>query len=251
MSGWRANGGYLGPRPTGPSTSAASGWWDSRSQFRNKRDGQWPTVGDPYWDSVVLLLQDSLEDESSRNQAVTVSGDAAISTAQVKVGTHSLAFDNSGDRLTLPAGSDFAFGTGDYTVETWIYILPHSTTNQVRVLSTSNSSSNFSFEVMSAGTLRMWTGSNLLNFGGNVTRESWHHVAFCRSGGTVRAFVDGLIVGGPVSNSTNMINNQSVQTPSTNAYPCPACYLDSFRITKGIARYTANFTTPSAPHPIG
>ena len=168
---------------------------------------------DPYWDSVVLLLQDSLEDESSRNQAVTVSGDAAISTAQVKVGTHSLAFDNSGDRLTLPAGSDFAFGTGDYTVETWIYILPHSTTNQVRVLSTSNSSSNFSFEVMSAGTLRMWTGSNLLNFGGNVTRESWHHVAFCRSGGTVRAFVDGLIVGGPVSNSTNMTNTQSVQTP--------------------------------------
>ena len=40
----RGNGSYLGPRPTGPTTSVASGWWDLRNQFRYKRDATWPGV---------------------------------------------------------------------------------------------------------------------------------------------------------------------------------------------------------------
>jgi hypothetical protein len=47
-----------------------------------------------------------------------------------------------------------------------------------------------------------------------------------------------------------MINNQSVQFPSTDAYPGPACYLDSFRITNGHARYTTAFTPSDQPLPV-
>jgi len=43
MSAFRGRGSYFGPRPAGPSTSAASGWWSAASQFLYQRDGTWPT----------------------------------------------------------------------------------------------------------------------------------------------------------------------------------------------------------------
>lgn len=207
------------------------------------------TNGDLYFANVSLLLQDSLTDESPKGQTLVISGDTTLSTAQVKVGSHSIYFDDTGDRMTAPAGPPFTFGTGDYTVETWIYILPHATTDQCRIPSTSNASSNFSFEVLPSGALRMWTGSSLINFGGTaVTQGAWHHVAFCRASSVIRAFVDGNQIGSAVGNSTNVVNNQNVQFPSTNAYRSPACYLDAFRVTKA-ARYTSNFTPPTAAFP--
>ena len=34
----------------------------------------------------------------------------------------SFVFDGSGDNLTLSDSSDFAFGSGDFTIEAWVYL---------------------------------------------------------------------------------------------------------------------------------
>jgi len=228
-------------------TSSTSGGYTT-VQFTAGTDNIYFDI-DPYFNAVSLLLQDSFTDESSHGQTIVVEGDTALSTSEVKVGSYSFAFDDTGDRLTISSDSAFAFGTGDYTIETWLFIPTHATTRQVRILSTTNTTSNFSFEVQSTGALRLWTGSSLLSFGGTaVTQGQWHHVAFCRASGVVRAFVDGSQIGSAISNTTNMVNNQNIQLPSTNSYAGPACYMDGIRVTKA-ARYVSAFFPPTRPFP--
>jgi hypothetical protein len=247
--------------PTVPASGTDTGTqgdisWDSNYLYVCTSGDTWKRVGitswtlsDPYFDSVSLLLQDSFTDESSHGQTIVVEGDTALSTSEVKVGSYSFAFDDTGDRLTISSDSAFAFGAGDYTVETWLFIPTHATTRQVRILSTTNTSSNFSFEVLSTGAVRVWTGANLLTFGGTaVTQGAWHHVAFCRASNVVRAFVDGSQIGSAISNTTNMVNNQNIQFPSTNSYAGPACYMDGIRVTKA-ARYVSAFSPPTSTFP--
>lgn len=246
--------------PVVPSGSTDTGTkgdisWDGDYLYVCTSDNTWKRaeitswIVDPYFDSVSLLLQDSFTDESSHGQTIVVEGDTALSTSEVKVGSYSFAFDDTGDRLTISSDSAFAFGTGDYTVETWLFIPTHATTRQVRILSTTNTRSNFSFEVLSNGALRLWTGSSLLSFGGtSATQGQWHHVAFCRASGVVRAFVDGSQIGSAISNTTNMVNDQNIQFPSTNSYAGPACYMDGIRVTKA-ARYVSAFSPPTSTFP--
>jgi len=83
---------------------------------------------DPDFASVVLLLHcngsnggTTFTDNSSYGRAMTANGNAQTSTAQSKFNGSSGLFDGAGDYLTASASSDFTFGTGDYTIESWVY----------------------------------------------------------------------------------------------------------------------------------
>jgi len=87
------------------------------------------------------------------------------------------------------------------------------------------------------------------NFSWSPSINTWYHIAWCRSGSSLRAFVDGVQIGSTATN-TNAYNggtNYSVigasdasNTRSLNGF------LDDLRITKGYARYTSNFTAPTS-----
>jgi hypothetical protein len=271
MSGWRANGGYLGPRPTGPSTSAASGWWDSRSQFRNKRDGQWPTVGDPYWANVSLLLpmngddaSTTFTDASSNAATVTAVGNAQISTAHNPFGAAgSLLLDGTGDFLETPDNNAFEFGSEPFTLEAWLRF-----TSLARAFAfigkdaISGTGRGFQWRTEAPPGL----GMNLIAFqSGSILTQShvefpfvtntWYHVASVRVGTTISHYVDGVLIGtgpcvGTMQNSTSTVRIGALTATGSNEIGF-AGYMGDVRVTKGIARYTANFTPPSAPHPIG
>ena len=91
----------------------------------------------------------------------------------------------------------------------------------------------------------------LLTVGGRVNNQ-WQHIAVVRSGSTITIYVNGVSQG-TLSNSTNWSDSNLrisgfVDTQSSiYAY---YGYLDDFRITKGIARYTSNFTPPTAAFPL-
>jgi len=77
-------------------------------------------------DSLILLCNGSngssiFTDSSPSPKTVTAHGNAQISTAQSKSGGSSAYFDGSGDFLTVPADADLQFGSGDFTVEAWVY----------------------------------------------------------------------------------------------------------------------------------
>ena len=254
MSGWRANGGYLGPRPTGPSTSAASGWWDSRSQFRNRRDGQWPLNGDPYWANVSLLLpmngddaSTTFTDASSNAATVTAVGNAQTSIAISKFGGSSGLFDGDADYLTVTGDLRLA---GDFTVEAWVYPTTASGFKTIINIGT-EASGRFLFGVTNGvlGMDRYFIATTSFT-GGSVALNQWSHVAITRQGSDLRAFLGGALLQTITVSGTLGNANQILRAGGSNtANQSWLGNLSHLRITTA-ARYTAAFTPPTLAFPL-
>jgi hypothetical protein len=212
--------------------------------------------GDPSFANVVLLLHcdgtngsTTFTDSSSAGKAVTAFNQAQISTTDPKFGTGAALFDGTTDYLTVPASSDWAFGTGDFTVEYWVKANSTGNCNFMGVRSVGG------WNILIFGGAIYWQSSynntNLYNVSSSViTNGSWHHVAHCRSGTSHRIFIDGTQSGSTITDSTNYTVGGTVLTIGSDAsYGSYNGRFDDIRITKGVARYTANFTPPSAPFP--
>jgi len=265
---WRSNGGYFGPRPTGPSSAAASGWWDSRSQFRNRRAGQWPTNGDPFWSDVILLLEmdgsngsTTFTDTSPNAFSVTANGNAQISTAQAKYGQSAL-FDGSGDYLTIAYNSAFNIGASDFTAECWVRFTSLLEDNDVLGV---NFNGNTGFATIrlvpkSNGSMRFLCSTNGSSWittsttaTGLITTNTWYHLAGVRSGNTFTLYIDGTSRLSYTSSSAlhnasgeTWIGAQRAASPTNQI----SGNIDSLRLTKA-ARYTENFTPPTSSHLTG
>ena len=211
---------------------------------------------DPYYSSTSLLLHmdgtsgsTSFIDSGPNALTVTAVGNAQISTTQSKYGGSAGYFDGTGDYLTIANyGSLFTFGTGDFTVEAWVYVTSSGT--GFSFLLTEGFSTDFAFYVDNTR-LGMWDGasSSYYSSADSVPLNQWVHVAFSRSGGFIRGFVNGVLTGS-VSNSRNMTNSQAVRVVASSTYPnSSTCYVDELRVTKGVARFTSNFTPPTKAYP--
>lgn len=217
--------------------------------------------GDPLFSNVSLLLHfdgangsTTFTDSSASPKTVARSGDAQISTAQSVFGGSSGLFDGTGDYLTLGGESDFAFGTGDFTIEFFFY---SNSLSSLKGLYDSRPNSVVSGAyptIYTDGTtLRYFVSGGVRISGGTLTTGVWRHVAVCRASGTTRMFLDGTQVGSNYTDSTNYINGASRPVigalgDSLAAGPYNG-YIDELRVTKGVARYTAGFTPPAAPFP--
>jgi hypothetical protein len=245
------NGGLMGVRRT-PTTSEATGLWFQNEQSTAKRAAIWPVAGgDPEWANVSLLLRmdgsngaTTFTDLSSNAHTITVGGNAQVSTTDPKFGTGSLLLDGAGDYLQTPAHSSFAFGTGDFTVECWVY---------PNVVSDNDGLFTIGSQLNAAVYLNNWTagtaGSSGDNYGA-ATANSWQHFALTRSGSTLRLFINGTQLGS-TSNSANLTNDQLFIGYYFSSSFAWNGKIDEFRVTKGVARYTANFTAPTAAFPNG
>lgn len=207
-------------------------------------------ANDPYWNSVVLAMHmDDVALTDVKGHAVTLNGNASRSAAQSKFGGYSAYLDGTGDYITVPSGSDFAFGTGDFTVEFWFmqtvaanpYLLdfrPNSTTNGAYVTT-----------YISAGTVVFFTNSAARITSSAITTGAWYHVAVCRSGTSTRLFLNGTQAGSTYTDSTNYIASPvNIGASGNGLFPLTG-YFDDIRITKGVARYTANFAVPTEAFP--
>ena len=152
-------------------------------------------------------------------------------------------FDGSGDYLTKPNDSAFSFGTGNLTVEVWVYLIQLSS-GGMSILSTAGVGSDYAFYLTDTAQLARWNGSVNTVLGGNVPLNSWNHIAFVRNGTTITGYLNGTSVGS-LTDGTNFINNQTVCIGATPTYSSShTAYLSNLRIIKGIAVYTGNFTAP-------
>ena len=188
-------------------------------------------------------------DATSKNDLETV-GNAQISTAQSKWGGSSMAFDGTGDYLQLPKNDLTSFQTGDFTIECWLYL---NANNIIQgIFSTGAYPSN-------QGTFRITTGGKLnfyvdnggtVNLTGSTTvsTSTWHHVAVTRSGSTIRLFLNGTVDGSATS-SASITGIDPVFVGREQTTNTLNGYIQDLRITKGYARYTANFTAPTAAFP--
>jgi hypothetical protein len=197
-------------------------------------------------------------DNSSNALAITLSGTPSIQTfspfptlTAYASGTNggSGYFDGTGDFLSFAADTAFAFGTGDYTVEAWIYLTSVTTTDlQVIFMSGSTGGNNFYFHVdgnqISVGT----NAAFISNQATTITANQWYHIAACRSGTTLRLFVNGTQAGSNATDSTSWISSGTARVGSNEiTTQLVNGYMSSVRVLKGTAQYTANFTPPTAP----
>jgi hypothetical protein len=185
-------------------------------------------------------------DNTGKNVLETV-GNAQVDTAVVKYGTGSMKFDGSGDSLSVPSNVENGIGTSDFSVEAWIY--PTAAQGNRHITDSTSAGGLFlKTEATTVGIGRATIATdNMFSF--TFSPNQWYHVAFCRQGSTVYGFVDGVQIG----SGANTVNYTSPTGLTIgNAASGTAGwigYIDDLRITKGIARYTANFTPPAKAFP--
>jgi hypothetical protein len=196
-------------------------------------------------------------DATSKNDLETV-GNAQISTTQSKFGGSSMYFDGTGDYASIPATQNLVFGTGDFTIEMWLYSGSQSGTG-VRMMGNGAGGSWASGKYILTTTTA--ANPNKFTFGVNNTSpvdllvstttfndSTWRHVAITRYGNVFRLFVNGIQESTNTS-SASVDNGTAVQirigSGGISGDADWAGYIDDLRITKGIARYTSNFTPPT------
>ena len=217
-----------------------------------------PAPSDSYFNYVSLLLNgdgtngaqnNTFLDSSTNNFTITRNGNTTQGSFSPYGNLWSNYFDGS-SYLSAPAGSAWAFGTGDFTVETWINT---NTTNSQQCITGTylNSSSGFSFTIETSNNyLKVRTLGDPVVLTGNVTvtPNVWHHVAVVRSSGTITLYLDGTSCGS-TSNSDNITSNGVAmyigQLGNSSGYVNG--YLSNVRIVKGTAVYTSNFTPSTTP----
>lgn len=142
-----------------------------------------------------------------------------------------------------PAGTD-SFGTGDFTVECWLNPLAATAVN----LSLPSANTN-TWGLLTFGGQLYWqeNGSNLGGAGyGTVVQQAWNHLAVCRSGTTIRWFVNGVQVNS-ATNSFNYSGAPATRNIGPGSGGSAPALISNFRIVRGTALYTGSFTPPTAP----
>ena len=198
--------------------------------------------------SLLLLAQNAgIFDNTGKNNLETV-GNAQIDTSVVKYGTGSMEFDGTGDYCVLPSNPNLALGSGDFTIEMWLY---STTTGAAQnILDARLSSTGYTIQKAATNEIYFYSevaASTIVEAA--LTANQWVHVAIVRSSGTITLYLDGTSAdtGANTSNYTSQIAVIGARFSKDQQYYTG--YLDDFRITKGVARYTAAFTPPTAAFP--
>jgi hypothetical protein len=254
--------------PTGPNplTGRAPGVWRLDDVAYWIRQGVWPDASaDAYWPYTSLLLSSTslsnannnlFVDSSGAFNPISRNGNATQGGATPYGSFWSNYFDGTGDYLASSTGIG-DFGTGDFTVEYWALNDKVQGTNfapQVGTLADASPSNTWRFGTFSStGYLAFpyHTGSTFIDLFFGTTNYNdgvWHHYAACRSGSTLRVFVDGVQVGSNVTLTQNLTSGKALQVGREGF--SPTYYtgnISNLRICKATALYTANFTPSSSP----
>ena len=187
-------------------------------------------------------------DNTGKNNLETF-GNAQIDTTTKKYGTGSLEFDGTTDYIVQPTSENYGYGTGDFTIEFWLRLNATTTQTIVSNLTAANSTNP---HIYINTTIRYFTANADRITGASLSTGQWYHIAVCRGSGSTRLFVDGTQSGSTYTDSNNYGATAplGIGTYWSSGSPLTTStlngFIDDLRITKGVARYTANFTPPAA-----
>ena len=191
--------------------------------------------------------------DKSQGSNLKLVGNTTGSTTQVKFAdTKSMYFDGIDDHIVGPTVSDLNIGTGDFTAECWIYETTLNTNKGIwDGRSTGSTTDGFTFTRINTDAFRIWSGGALITTDPVTIQNTWVHCAVVRYNGTLTIYINGSSSGTPVSNSTNFSNSGTFiigagrHGTDASATAFITGYIQDFRVSN-YARYTANFTPPTA-----
>lgn len=216
------------------------------------------TGGDPHWDKMVSLLHfdDNLTDQKGRTWV-------ASSSPTFVAGKFDKALRLSNLALSTAYDSDFDWNTNDFTIEcfvkaaSWASFSEAGRVNGIPMLigrmGQLNDTNQWSFGPVDSGKLHFYYFSGgqklLIVSSGIAPVNEWVHIAFCKDTTSAYVAINGVVTSAALPSSIVL---QSVSEPITIGgynYNSADGYIDELRITKGVARYTENFTPPTDPFP--
>ena len=184
---------------------------------------------------------------------VTANGNAQIDNAQSKFGGTSALFDGTGDYLLLDGRSDFAFGTGDFTIDFWFrvagaagtrYSLYDSRDTQPQVAVAIYIEIDDKIQFYVNGGLRIASTTS-------IVANTWYHLAVTRASGSTRLFLNGVQESSTYSDSfsyINGVNRPTVGILGDSLNSSLNGWIDELRVIKGYAAWTANFVPPTSAY---
>jgi len=214
--------------------------------------------------TVALLTAQSNRfiDNSTYSNTLTVSGSVSVqpfspflSTASYSTSLvgGSVYFNGSTDYLTTPNVGALQLGTGDFTIECWVYLNAYNSSGYSATILDFRASANTTpstFFIGATGTIGCYDGTNVPASANAVSLFSWSHVVFSRAAGTLKLFING-VQGYSGALATNFTGAGSVvniggQVAGGAGYFLNG-YISNLRIIKGSGIYTTAFTPPTAP----
>jgi len=202
-------------------------------------------------------------DTSSKIHVITIEGDTHHETDQKKFGSTSIYFDGEGDYLSAIDSEDWYFEEDDFTIDLWFFSERLNTKEYLLAQD---------YSINDPGTPGMYLdkdNSNNLKFylhnniggmfvalsGGEVQLNNWHHVTIIRDNDNISMYLDGNIIDsdsnfiGTIHNDEGGLNigvyNDEGKTGLQDHFEG---YIDELRISKGVARWTTDFTPPTGPY---
>lgn len=226
-------------------------------------------ASDPHWANVVALLHFDGADGSTTftdqtGKVWTPFGNAQLDTSAVKYGAASGQFDGAGDYLTTPSSTDFDFGTGDFTIEFWLRVSSAVSYGVVLTREWGGAPYSGGFTIFAngaaSGSMEVYCGDYnwyaplLKSSTAYYVDSAWHHFAVVRNGTSFNLYIDGTSYASATSSFAfaSVSKALTIGRDLTFGPGGERDYngrIEDLRITKGVARYTANFTPPTAAFP--
>lgn len=196
-----------------------------------------------------------IKDSSRSDHTITANGNAQIDTAQKKFGVSSVLFDGTGDYVSIPDSDNWYMGTDLFTIEFWIRATSFPAGFFSQYISNTE---QIGASCNAANIYFYWGDAGIHSVGGvhGMSINIWYHIAIIRGWGD-DSNVIALCINGSMIDTTSITNMPQLaaafeigryKTGSGPTIIYHNGWMDEFRISKGIARWTANFTAPSSPY---
>ena len=222
-------------------------------------------ITDPYFMYNILLLtgagitnsqNNTFIDSSPNNFTITRNGNSTQGSFSPYKVNWSNYFNGSTDYFSAPSNAAFTLGTGDFTVECWVYptatyaVAPGNAIGGNYIAGAGNDGTYWVMGISVTGNIYIGGRfTTLITSTGTVPLNTWTHIAISRQSGTSRAFINGTLSG----TSTTVLDFSSTATMYVGAVAPTAGfanwpgYISNFRVVKGTALYTFAFIPQTLP----
>lgn len=204
--------------------------------------------------SSLLHFDNNITDAQGR--VWTNNGAATFDATNKKFGTHAISFNGTNQWIDTPASDDFSFGSEDFTIDFWVRPTNFATngmifasydgaTNINRVTMQLDTNGKLNFNVFD----RNQNISLTLQSPNAITLNQFSHICITRVNNVTNMFIGGAVVNSALDGTNYLLTNKmTIGRYGNSSSLYFAGQIDEFRIIKGKAMYTANFTPPTAEY---